>query len=185
MPSEVKKQNTEMLAILDEALNALPEDAAPENAEPVTSQSFVIQDESGASWAVGKMLTLKANVKRVKEQAAAMVKDYENDLRRLEFVVLQSLGTWSQQAIADKGGKKKSIKLLEGTVGFRAKKEVLKVEDDGVLLEWCKKHLPDAIEIVPAIEKLKKKEINEYFDMTGEIPDGTFVEDASETFYYK
>ena len=148
--------------------------------EPVQKkEAFHITDAKSAEWVVGKMTALDEKEKIVKAQFRAMMKDIENDRKFLEWRFGIELPEWTRGNLPRK---KKSIKLLTGTVGFRSLKGGLAVDDKEAIIEWARVNCPAAIK---TIEDISKTGLNEYFEKTGDVPDGCILLDASDKFYVK
>jgi hypothetical protein len=164
----------ELLTIEDE-LRDLPD----EGGLPEVRPAFAVEDEKTATWLVGKLAERRATIARIKEQAAAMVRDAERDIEYLEWRFGPELEMW---AAANLEGKKKSVKLLTGTVGFRSQKGKLVVVDEAACLEWARDNCPVAYVVEP---RLVKTPIDDLFQKTGEIPPGCEYVEGGEKFYVK
>jgi len=85
-----------------------------------------------------------------------------------------------------KGGKKKSVRTLFGTAGFRATKELLVVEDDVAVLEAAQAgELPAELVKTTTTTRIDKEALNALYAATGEIPVGCTLRPAGEAFYIK
>src|SRR4051812_10340987 len=97
---------------------ALPTDAeAPDL--PVVSEQFVVHDASSASWVARKVNEARAYAKRVSEWAAREIKRAERDEQFLMMRYGGQLEEWASQQIALLKGRRRSICLPGGTVGYR------------------------------------------------------------------
>jgi Bacteriophage Mu Gam like protein len=93
------------------------------------------------------------------------------------------LRDWVTAKLARMRGRRKSLALPAGQVGFRGLPARLVVDDEARVIEWAKTNLPDAVEMV---EKLSKSQLKQRFDQTGEIPpEGAHVEPEVESFYIR
>lgn len=165
------------------------ESVAPDAAEeelPVVKEEFHISNEAGANWLVRKVLECRARA----EKARAWAEQEEATAKRHEDFFLGRYGgelrTWLEQEISN--GKSKSVHLPGGTVGLRTNPARLTVVDEEKTLAWAKAHLPAAVELVPAVEKLSRKELIQAFSAgrtAGEIPDGAEMMPAEERLYVK
>jgi hypothetical protein len=158
-------------------------DADFELAFPEVPEGFHVTDDDSANWVVRKILECRAYAKRCtdwceREQARAK--------REEEFFFFrygQQLFNYARQKIAVAGGRRKSVTLPAGMVGFRTEPVKLIVDDETTVITWAKKHNPSLVSIV---EKLSKSALNEHFEKTGEPPsDGAHLEPAREKFYVK
>lgn len=159
-------------------------EAPPTDAELATMlpARFSVHDEQTADWLVRKLVEADAHIRRVKEQAAREIRrtERERDFLRMRFG--KELESWARTQLAQHKGRRKSLLLLSGTVGFRAIAAKLIVADASKLLGWSKRHCKSAIVVV---ERVSKTAINAHFASTGEVPAGTQVQGATQRFYVK
>lgn len=78
-------------------------------------------------------------------------------------------------------GKKKSLKLLNGTIGERTSKRKLVVEDEELAIAWCERFAPDIVRVVRSI---KKKEAGKALDDGSKI-EGVITVEGEKVFYAK
>ena len=99
------------------------------------------------------------------------------------FLFGTALARWAEAKIKRLGGKRKSISLPAGGVGFRHSKPLLVVDDDQQVIVWAKAHCPAAIILT---ERLSKAALNEHLVTTGEMPvHGAHIEPEREHFYIR
>src|SRR5689334_19620543 len=113
----------------DTAVTAAVQDAPDESAAMVP-QRFAVKDESSADWLVRKLVEAEAHIRRVKEQSDREVRRTE---REREFLLMRygpDLERWTRAELVKHKGRRKSLLLLSGTVGFRRLAEKLVVDDD-------------------------------------------------------
>jgi hypothetical protein len=157
-----------------------------QESEPVDLEvpsSFSVHDDDSANWVIKKIVESREYAKRCAiwcecEQARAK--------REEEFFVFrfgQQLLDYTRLKIASAGGRRKSVSLPAGTIGFRTEPEKLVMDDEQAVIAWAKQHNPA---LVTTIEKLSKSALNEHLEKTGEIPDaGAHLEPAREKFYVR
>lgn len=75
-------------------------------------------------------------------------------------------------------GKRKSRALPAGKVGWRWKPEKLEVLQKGALHVWAEER-----HFIRTVEEPDMKAIRDYFQRTGEVPEGCEVRPPEETFY--
>lgn len=120
-------------------------------------KGYHIQSESEANYFVKKYKELVAKRDSVNTEAKAEIERYTllvnawkekelNELANTEAFFLSILEEYARKALEEKGGKKKSINLIEGTLGFRKQQNELLYDEEQVV-EFCKKHLPKAYEL--------------------------------------
>jgi phage host-nuclease inhibitor protein Gam len=165
------------------AQSALERSLEGELDDSQTPDAFCVRDDESANWVVKKIIENREYAKRCaiwcnREQARAM--------REEEFFLFrfgQQLLDYTRQKIASAGGRRKSVSLPAGTVGFRSEPLKLVVDDEGSVIAWAKQHRP---ELISTIERPSKSGLNEHFEQTGEVPDaGVRIEPAREKFFVK
>ena len=100
-------------------------------------ERFAVTDEASAEWCLEKLEENAKARKLVNDQFAEMVYRYEKwksdslqELNRSDKYLKGLLQTWAVEKLAD--GKKKSVNLPSGRVGFRAGGEIWKMGDEKV-----------------------------------------------------
>jgi phage host-nuclease inhibitor protein Gam len=77
---------------------------------------------------------------------------------------------------------RKTLRLPDGTLGFRSKRPILQIEDEERVLEWCAQNLPDAVKTSRSILKTP---LNEHLKETGEIPPGCDLDAGGDEFFVR
>lgn len=153
-------------------------------------QSFTVEDARAADWALERLAeddAERASLDAQLEDAVARLRARHAGLaRRLEtrgaFLrhALEQYATRHRDEVVR--GKRKSLDLLHGRIGYRAKGEHLKVVDKDVLAAWLAEQDPTSglyrLEVRPEMRALQAR-----LRETGEIPPGCEYEPAAETFY--
>ena len=143
-------------------------------------KKFAIVDENSANWLVRKIIAARQYIVSVKAWADLEQKRAQREETTLMFLFGRQIENWTKDQIEKLDGRRKSISLPAGTLGFRSEKRKLVIDDDDIVLSWVRKNLPTAIKTE---EKLMKSVLNEHFDKTGEVPDvGAHVEPGGERF---
>ena len=157
--------------------------AAENWTEPPTPERFSVHDDNTANWLVRRICEARAYAERCATWAE---KEKRRALRDEEFFWARygaQLREYVQQKIVDTGGRRKSMALPAGAAGFRTEPARLVIDDDAVVIAWCKEHYP---EMVTVVEKLSKSALNEHVEKTGELPDaGAHVEPQHEKFFVR
>jgi len=148
---------------------------------PQKKTEFHITKKEEAEWLVGKLTALDAKEEILERQYNAMKREIENDRRFFEWRFGRELQEWVSRNLPPK---KKSIKLLTGTVGFRTRPPRLEVVDENVALEWAKQHAPDVVEIITT-ERILRVPLKEHFEKAGEVPPGCALSAEEERFFVK
>jgi hypothetical protein len=164
--------------------DAVADDGAESAADlaTVVPQQFEVRDRDSAEWLVRKVVEATNYIDRVKHQANREIRRTQ---RERDFLLLRygpQLQRWARTELEKHKGRRKSILLLSGSVGWRSISTKLVIEDMLAVVHWAKKHCRKAVVVV---EKVRKSTINEQFKTTGEIPDGIRVEPATERFYVR
>lgn len=130
---------------------------------------FSVRDEKSAAWVVRKIIEERTHRQRVADWYEAETRRSE---RREQFLLYRfgsELSNWTRRQLEQHNGKRRSIHLPSGVVGFRTEPNRIVVTDERKLLDWCQKHLRSAVKVV---ESVLKSEISAHLKQTGECPDG-------------
>lgn len=113
-------------------------------------QGFIIEDDRQADYIVKKIKEIRNQKEEVQAVAKKAIDDYTAKVQKFEETQLNPL-TYQEEYLTKileayaierlKGSKKKSIKLIEGTIGFH-KKPILISYDEPIVMEFMKDH-PD------------------------------------------
>ena len=131
------------------------DEALAEYLLPADKMSFVINDVSSASWVVRKIVEARARQERIKAWAAAEMKA----ARREEEFFLRRFGPELEAWVAENLHGRKTLRLPDGTLGYRRKGLLLNIEDKESVLEWCRGNLPEAVGVR---EDVLKTPLNEW-----------------------
>ena len=168
---------------------------------------FVVHDEASANWVVRKVCEARTYVSRVDAWAAT---ETRRTLREAQWLLDRfgpQIEVWVQAELAIRGGKRRSLKLPAGQVGFRTTPQTFRLTEEPLVAHWCRRNLPDALRYqVAARGKAacqlwamfsKKKmdlevkdgvsfaKVKEYIKATGELPPGIVPVDENDTFYIR
>lgn len=140
--------------------------------------AFVPTDEGGVNWVLGKMADARARAARIRENAELMARAEERKADALEWKYGAALQTFLRAEIA--GGKKKSVRLYNGVLGYRMRPAGVSVTDPAAALSWAQENLPAAVTL-----SLDKKALADALLATGEALDFARLNPAEEVFYIK
>jgi phage host-nuclease inhibitor protein Gam len=144
---------------------------------------FVIDDQTSANWLVRKIAEARRYAERVKEWAQREQRRAEREEQTLLFLFGHQIEAWTLDQIAALKGRRKSVNLPAGVVGFRKAQPTLRVDDEMAVIRWAKVSCPSAIVVV---EKLSRTNLHDYFHKTGELPNaGAHVEQGGERFFIR
>lgn len=96
--------------------------------------------------------------------------------------VWAELEEWLQQKLQAERGRRKSIALPAGDVGYRTEPARLQIIDEVKLLEWCRRVLPGSVKVS---ETVLRSAVADYIRATGECPDGAELGGGGQRFYVK
>lgn len=156
---------------------------------------FVVDSREKAEWAMRKISRAEASIQ---ENAAAAQAEIEkaqayidrirtrlHEINRVDEQTVAYLGQlirpWAETEIA-KNGKRKSLPLLGGTVGFRASPDSLEVTDPDAAIAWLKEHTAGT-SCLRVKEEIDKREVKKLIEFSGEIPDGVQMKKGEIRFY--
>jgi phage host-nuclease inhibitor protein Gam len=147
----------------------------------VVPASFAIVDADSANWLVRKIMNARAYAARVKEWAEQEQRRADREEKTLMHLFGQQMERWARDEIDKLKGKRKSVNLPAGVVGFRHLGPALQVDDEAAVLRWAAGHLPTA---VVTVQKLSRSTLKEYFVNTGHVPaEGVHVDAGGDRFY--
>lgn len=155
--------------------------------QPVTPGTFAVVDAKSANWVVRHILEARAYASRVDEWAEA---EKQRAAEAEAFFMArygEQLETFARAAIDEqnqtfKHDPRKSIKLPSGALGFRAQPVRVRVVDEPSVLTWCKRNLPAAVRVV---ERVSRTAINDHYEATGQMPEGSALDAEADRFYVR
>ena len=146
-------------------------------------KQFEVNDEKSANWLVRRIMDSRSYATQVKAWAEAELRRAAREQQTLLFLYGRQIEAWAKDEVAKSKGRRKSLNLPAGCVGFRASPPRIVVDDEIAVLTWARRSLPAAVVVT---EKLAKSVINDHCERTGELPDdGVHIEPACEKFYIR
>lgn len=146
-------------------------------------RQFEIRDEKSANWLVRRIMDSRQYAARVKEWAEAELRRAAREEHTLLFLFGRQLESWTKSEIEKLRGKKKSLNLPAGCVGFRTLPARIVVDDEARVLAWARVNLPTA---VVTTERLLKSVVTDHAAATGLIPDnGVHIDPGGERFFVR
>lgn len=171
----------EMVALADE------QELAPEGFCPTTADEV--------DWVLGKIADARARAARVRENAEKIARQAEAEAAFFEWKYGAPLQDFARRQIEAEGGRRKSVRLFNGCLGWRTSPARLVIAEgqdaEEQALAWAKTHLPDAVCRVERLDRLLLKEhVAECGDAvvamdTGEVVPWAAVLPAEERFFIK
>lgn len=150
--------------------------------------SLADRDETSwlPDWYLRKLEETKMLEDRIKEQSKALLRQLKARRQALQFRFGSVLESIVSEQIANQGGKKKSVKFLGGTAGYRKVKDKLIILDEQMFKDWfddqehnVRMELQQAFDLKLA----RKTPILDYIMETGDIPNGVEIQPAHDKFY--
>lgn len=157
-------------------------DDGPDIAPMAIDEAFHVRDQQSANWVLKKIIAEREYRARCAVWFEAETRRSE---RREQFLMHRfgmELEEWTRQQIASKYGKRRSVHLPAGMLGFRTAPAKLVIADEPKLLAWCRQRLPTAVKVV---ESILKSEVGAYVKESGEIPDGAELAGGGDKFFIK
>lgn len=174
---------------------------------PDLPEPFSVRDEATANWLVRKIAECRAYAMRVSAWAAAETLRAEREEQFFWHHYGSQLESWATEEVRKLKRGRKSFNLPAGSVGFRSERPKLVITDEKILLDWCRRNLPEALNLIVEAsgltaaslqewqrlncpdahisEEVTKSVVNEHAQSTGEVPDGTEWFPAGDKFYVK
>lgn len=162
--------------------SVVAEDAGEEWNAPQVEEAFHVHNDDTANWVIRKITEARAYASRCEEWAE---RECRRAVRDEEFFLCRygaQLRAYLEQKLAEQGGKRKSVSLPAGSLGYRTQAAKLVLDDESSVMTWAKEHCPGSIEI---LERLSKTVLNAHFEKTGELPSGSHIEPTFEKLYVK
>lgn len=110
-----------------------------------------------ADWAMRRLWDAQNAVQRYDDEISLWRRARGRVQAAVEFFE-ERLSEWGA---AERTDARKSFALAHGTVSTRAVKARVQVDDQAAVLEWARTHCPDAIEQIPATEKLHMADVSQ------------------------
>jgi hypothetical protein len=170
-------ETDQLVDIGDQAATGTDDDATD---VPLVNDGFQVVDAASASWVARRINEARAYARRVELWAEREIRRAKRDEDHLMFRFGQQLQDYAAREIAKLRGRRRSICLPGGTIGYRRVGPTLVFDDPARVLVWAKAQCADA---VVASEKLAKSAVNRHIESTGEIPDGAHIEVGRDKFF--
>jgi len=142
------------------------------------SESFTPDTAEKVDWVLGKIADHRARAARIRENAELMARAEEREAESLEWRFGPALQDFARKEL--EGGKKKSVRLFNGVIGFRTRPASVSVTDPGQALSWARVNLPEAV-----TEGLDKRALSAALLSTGEALPFAQLIPAEDVFYVK
>lgn len=145
--------------------------------------AFAITGPESANWLVRRIVAARRYGDQVKEWAERERRRAEREESALLYLFGPQIERWARGEVEKLNGRRKSVALPAGTVGFRATNPSLQVDDEQAVMRWARENCDGAIVVV---EKLSRTALKQHFEATGEMPsEGAHVEPGGEKFFIR
>lgn len=139
---------------------------------------FTPDTEAKADWVLGKIADARTRAARIRENAELIAREQDRQAEMLEWKFGPALQDFARRELA--GGKKKSIRLFNGVIGYRTKPGSVSVTDETAALTWARENAPEAV-----TERLDKRALADTLKASGEIVTFAQFSAPEEVFYIK
>ena len=183
-----------MNSTLFEEPDTQPEDLITEDGEQYGfAADFVPVTEDDIERLLARQAALIAEAQRVTQRAARMADACTKQRQWITDHYGAMMEAYAKGAISRQGGKKKSVALLNGTLGYRTKAAniVIPAETEADALAWAQENYTQAVKVTTSLSRSAIKEILEgtpggvVDKQTGELLTWARVEPAENVFYIK
>jgi phage host-nuclease inhibitor protein Gam len=142
--------------------------------------TFIVSDHKTANWVVRKIVEAREHAERAKRWAAEEAARSVQDERRLLYLYGKQLEAWAAAELLRVKGRRKSVYLPDGRIGFRTRPTALDLHDAAAVVQWAKRFCPGAVVVT---ESVNRTILHRHFCETGEVPNGSTVLPETEKFY--
>src|SRR5687767_12636350 len=101
-------------------------------------EAFSVRCPQTAGWVVRRIVEARKYAERVKVWAEVERRRAEAEEQRLLYLFGDQLRGWAEQEIAKLRGRRKSLALPSGTIGFRCVPPRVVVRDEAVVMQWAR-----------------------------------------------
>jgi hypothetical protein len=170
----------------------------------VARGTFRVGDAASANWVVRKIRQARGYAEHVSAWAAAEALRARREEEFLWRRFGRELRDWTFGQVATLGGRRRSIALPAGVVGFRQGPPAVRVTDEAALLDWARRDAPAVLKLTVEVggaeaaklrswlasecpsaridEQVIRTALRERVEETGECPPGADV--SSEVKFY-
>lgn len=174
------RENTAAPALEGPALDSQRGADGPETfgTDTEAPDAFTPDTTDKADWVLCKIADARGRAARIRENMELMAREADRDAEHLEWRFGAALQAFARKET--EAGRKKSVRLPNGLLGFKTKPGGVSINDTGAALAWAKQNLPDAV-----VETLDRKALTAALLETGEAVEFAAFVPAEETFFIK
>jgi hypothetical protein len=105
-------------------------------------RQFAIVDEQSANWLIRKNTAARQYAGQVAEWAEQEKRRAAREEQCLMYLFGRQIELWAKSEIERKKGKRKSLALPAGVIGFRSISPTLQVDDEKLVIDWARSSCP-------------------------------------------
>lgn len=154
---------------------------------------FKVEDMETADWCLEKIAEAENEIEKnnaYAEMQMQKIKDWNEDVNKEHKNTIDFMSSHLQRYLMEENVK--SIKLINGNIGFRKQQDKWKIEDDAGLVQFLEDtELHDLVRVkkTPALSEMKKHLSvvgnQVVYEMTGEVIEGITIEEQPDKFTFK
>lgn len=163
---------------LDAQRTADGPDVPSMTADTPEANAFMPDTPEKADWVLKQIARHRSDAARVRENMELMARESEREADRLEWQFGAALQAFARRET--EGGRKKSVRLPNGVLGFRTKPAGVQIADTDAALAWARQNLPAAV-----VETVDRKALTSALLETGEVVDFAAFTPTEEVFYIR
>lgn len=139
--------------------------------EPTLKEVYVIDSEDKVNWVLSLLANLDAESARIKAQVETRQKQIANEKQSLLYQYEADLKAFAEKRLAEQGGRRKSVVLMQGTLAFRSVPESFKVADEAQAFAYT---LQNSLDLTKAVldKDAYRQEAIKTLQKTGELMPG-------------
>lgn len=144
-------------------------------------EQFTIQTREHAEWYLRKLANLDREEANIRAQAEAMLTRVRSDREKHTGRYGSQFESFTRGELEKQRGSRRSVLYFNGTAQFTSVAPRLIVESEADALQTARLLLPEAIEAIPASEKLNKKALLDYAAKQFEANQGELIPGVGRT----
>ena len=189
-------ESREVRSFLEELTDFIEEEEIQEL--ELDQDELIIKDTRQAEYFLKKVKELQREKEEIEQTAQFAIEEYQKKVEKwkkqklspientIEYFsnLLDSFARYKLE-----GSSKKSLKLIEGTIGYRSQAPKYNYEDEKALVEFLEKNAPDFLRYKKEPDKSQLKKQAEVVDgklyIDDKLVEGITVEERGDAFYVK
>lgn len=144
-------------------------------------EQFTIQTRDHAEWYLRKLAEMDSAETRIKAQAEKMLARLRSDRESLQGRYASQFESFTRGELEKQKGSRRSVLFFNGTAQFTSVAPRFIVESEADAIQTARLVLPEAIEAIPASEKLNNKALLDYAAKQFEENQGELIPGVGRT----